>query len=57
MDTEGKGKTQLIPVSETVFFLRDARIEFFKDARGTVTHFNRTWVEGDLSYMRKPDRK
>jgi hypothetical protein len=57
MDTEGKGKAPLVPVSETVFFLRDARIEFFKDARGAVTHFNRTWVEGDLSYTRKPDRR
>jgi hypothetical protein len=57
MDTEGKGKTPLTPVSETVFFLLDARIEFFKDARGAVTYFTRTWVEGDLKYMRKPDRK
>src|ERR1700685_367883 len=57
MDTEGKGKTPLIPVSDTVFFLRDARIEFFKNAQGAVTHFTRTWVEGDLEYTRKPDRK
>ena len=57
MDTEGKGRTPLIPVSEAVFFLREARIEFVKDAKGAVTHFTRTWVEGDLSYLRKPDRK
>jgi hypothetical protein len=57
MDTEGKGRIALVPVSENVFFLRDARIEFGKDARGAVTHFTRTWVEGDLKYMRKPDRK
>ena len=57
MDTEGKGKTPLIPVSDTVFFLRDARIEFFKNPQGAVTHFTRTWVEGDLEYKRKPDRK
>jgi len=57
MDTEGKGKTPLIPVSETIFFLCDARIEFVKDAQEAVTHFTRTWVEGDLKYMRKPDRK
>jgi hypothetical protein len=57
MDTEGKGETPLIPVSETVLYLREARIEFVKDARGAVTHFTRTWAEGDLKYMRKPDRK
>jgi hypothetical protein len=57
MDTEGKGETPLIPVSETVFYLRAARIEFVKDDRGAVTHFTRTWAEGDLKYMRKPDRK
>jgi hypothetical protein len=57
MDTEGKGRTPLMPVSESVFYLRDARIEFVKDAKGTVTHFTRTWVEGDLEYMRKPNRK
>jgi hypothetical protein len=57
MDTEGKDRTPLIPVSETVFYLLDARIEFVKDAQGVVTHFNRTWAEGDLKYMRKPDRK
>jgi hypothetical protein len=48
--TEGKGRTLLIPVSEAVFFMRDDRIEFVKDNRGTVTHFTRRWVEGDLKY-------
>jgi hypothetical protein len=57
MDTEGKSRTPLTPVSEAVFYLRDARIEFVKDAGGAVTHFTRTWAEGDLKYMRKPDRK
>jgi hypothetical protein len=56
METEGKGKTPLIPVSETVFLLREARIEFVKDTRGAVTHFTRTWVEGDLKYTRKTAR-
>jgi hypothetical protein len=57
LNTEGKGRGPLIPVSESVFFLGTARIEFVKDAQGAVTHFTRTWVEGDLKYMRKPDRK
>ena len=57
MDTEGKGRTPLTPTSESVFYLRDARIEFVKDAKGAVTHFKRTWVEGDLDYMRKPNGK
>jgi len=56
MDTEGKDKTPLTPVSEAVFYLRNARIEFVRDARGAVTHFTRTWVEGDLEYVRKPNR-
>lgn len=57
MDTEGKNRTSLIPTSETVMYLGNARIEFFKNSSGTVTHFTRTWVEGDLEYLRKPDRK
>jgi hypothetical protein len=57
MDVEGKGKIPMTPVSETVFYLLDARIEFVKDAQGRVTHFTRTWVEGDLEYRRKPDKK
>jgi hypothetical protein len=56
MDTEGKDRTPLTPVSESVFYLRNARIEFVRDARGAVTHFTRTWVEGDLEYLRKPNR-
>ena len=52
LDTEGRGRTPLNPVSETVFYLRDARIEFFKDARGAVTSFKRAYVEGDLEYVR-----
>ena len=57
MDADGKGRTLLIPVSESVFFLGAVRIEFVKDAQGAITHFTRTWVEGDLKYMRKPDGK
>ena len=57
LDTEGRARTPLIPASETVFYWRDARIEFIKDARGAVTSFKRAYVEGDLEYMRKPDRR
>ena len=57
MDTEGKSRTALIPTSETVMYLGSARIEFFKNSSGSVTHFNRTWVEGDLKYTRKTIRK
>ena len=56
IDREGKAKAPLVPVSETVFYWREARIEFVKDAQGAVSHFIRTWVEGDLKYTRKPDR-
>jgi hypothetical protein len=56
IDRDGKAKTPLVPVSETVFYWRDARIEFVKDAKGAVSHFIRSWVEGDLKYTRKPDR-
>ncbi len=38
MDTEGKNRNELVPASETVSYLRDARIEFVKDAKGAVTH-------------------
>jgi hypothetical protein len=57
MDTEGKNRTALIPTSETVMYLGNARIDFFKNSSGAVTHFTRTWVEGDLKYTRKTDRK
>jgi hypothetical protein len=57
MDTEGKNRTALIPTSETVMYLGNARIEFFKNSSGAVTHFTRAWVEGDLQYTRKTDRK
>ena len=57
MEMEGKNKTALIPVSDTVFFRRAARIEFVKDAQGVVTHFTTAFAEGDLKSIRKPDRK
>lgn len=36
----GQAKVQVFPESETKFFLKvtDGQIEFFKDAKGTVTH-------------------
>jgi hypothetical protein len=57
MDTAGKNKTALVPASETVMYLRDARLEFFRNSSGAVTHFTRTWVEGDLKYTRKTTAK
>jgi hypothetical protein len=57
IDTEGKARTALVPVSDAVFYWRDARLEFFEDSQGKVTHFVRVGVEGDLRYTRKPDRK
>ena len=57
IDTEGKARTALIPVSDTVLYWRDARLEFFEDSQGKVTHFVRVGVEGDLRYTRKPDHK
>lgn len=57
IDTEGKGSAELVPVSETTFYLGTDRFDFFKDAQGKVTHFTQTYVEGDLKYTRKPDRR
>jgi len=61
MDNEGKGRAALVPVTETVFYRGTTRFEFFRgvqgDAQGKVTHFTQTYVEGDLKYTRKPDRK
>ena len=59
LDTEGKSKLPLTPVSETSFLVPDAfgRIDFVKNAQGVVTHFTESYAEGDLVYRRKPDRK
>jgi hypothetical protein len=59
MDTEGKSKSPLTPVSESSFLAIGgfSRIEFVKNAEGNVTHFTRSYAEGDLVHMRKPERK
>jgi hypothetical protein len=58
MDTEGKGRTPLIPLSETVFSMGPAgRMEFIKDDRGVVSHFVALAAEGDLKHIRRPDGK
>ncbi len=59
LDTEGKGKGPLTPVSDTSFLGIGgfSRIDFVTNAQGSVTHFTRSYAEGDLVYRRKPDRK
>jgi hypothetical protein len=57
MDTEGKDKISMIPLSETLFSLLGDRIEFVKDAQGRVTHFVSFAAEGNLKSVRRPDRK
>jgi hypothetical protein len=57
LDFEGKDKTALIPLSETVFSLLGDRIQFIKDERGAVTHYISFAAEGDLKSTRIPDGK
>ena len=56
IDTEGKDKMPLIPLSETLFSVAGDRIEFVKDDKGTVTHFISFAAEGNLKNIRKPDK-
>src|SRR5258708_5786939 len=49
IDTEGKARTALVPISDDVFYWRDARLEFFDDSQGHVTHFVRAGVAADLT--------
>jgi Domain of unknown function (DUF3471) len=58
LDTEGKSKAPLTPVSESSFLSFDgSRIDFVKNAQGAVTHFTQSFAEGDLKFIREPDRK
>lgn len=57
MDTEGKGATPMVPVSETAFFVGPDRVDFVLNAKGEVTHFTTAMAEGDLKSIRLPDRK
>jgi len=54
IDTEGKDKMPLIPLSETLFSVAGDRIEFAKDDKGKVTHFVSFAAEGALKSIRKP---
>jgi len=47
------GGFSLVPESETVFSAGGARVEFFRDAQGAVTHFIVRTVEGDMKATRK----
>src|SRR5262245_27711229 len=48
----------LTPLSETHFlWAGSGRLEFVKGARGSVTHFVATYVEGDLIVKRVPDKQ
>jgi len=49
----GGGGFPLVPESDTVFSASGARVEFFTDARGAVTHFVVRTVEGDQTGTRK----
>ena len=51
------GPVPLVPISESRFLLGANPMEFVKDARGRVTHFSATFVEGDLIGRRVPDQK
>ncbi len=57
LDTEGKGATPMVPVSETAFFAGPDRVDFVLNAKGEVTHFTTAFAEGDLKSFRIPDRK
>ena len=47
------GTYELVPDSNTVFYITGQRLEFFLDAKGRPTHFVFTIVEGDMKAMRK----
>jgi hypothetical protein len=56
LDTEGKDKIAMIPLSETLFSVAGDRIEFAKDDGGRVTHFVSFAAEGNLKVNRRPDK-
>ena len=47
------GTYELVPDSNTVFYITGQRLEFFLDASGWPTHFVFTIVEGDMKAVRK----
>jgi hypothetical protein len=47
------GTYELVPDSNTVFYITGQRLEFFLDATGSPTHFVFTIVEGDMKAVRK----
>ena len=47
------GTYELVPDSNTVFYITGQRLEFFLDASGRPTHFVFTIVEGDMKATRK----
>lgn len=51
----GQGKAQVFPETETKFFLKvtDAQIEFFKDAKGAVTHLVLHQGPAEIKAMKK----
>jgi hypothetical protein len=48
------GGYPLVAESETVFSIAGARVEFFENAEGAVTHFVVSTVEGDQKAVRRP---
>jgi serine-type D-Ala-D-Ala carboxypeptidase/endopeptidase len=51
----GQGKVQVFPETETKYFLKvtDAQIEFFKDAKGAVTHLVLHQGPAEIKAMKK----
>jgi hypothetical protein len=52
-DTEGKDKTALIPLSDTLFSMYGDRMRIVMDERGSVTHLEFIAAEGELKATRK----
>ena len=53
LDTEGKGRVPLNPLTETIFSTATGtRMEFIKNPQGVVTHFVTMYAEGDLEAVR-----
>jgi hypothetical protein len=53
IELPGLGKQPLSALSETVFNMRGTLIEFFKNARGTVSHLIAHTATIDLKAIRK----
>ena len=57
IDTEGKDKIALIPLSETAFSMLGDRLRFDRDERGQVKNMAFIAAEGDLIVPRKRSTK